>query len=207
MQPPAANALPSSRPFRAIAVFCGSLPGSDPVFMGAARELGALLARRAITLIYGGGRVGLMGAIADATLAAGGNVVGVIPQSLVDRELAHTGLTELHVTGSMHERKALMASLADGFIALPGGAGTLDELFEAWTWTMLGIHGKPCGVLDVEGFYAGLRAHVERMATEGFIRGEHAQGLLFATDGAALLEAMARWQAPAPKWTPEPTRP
>ena len=173
----------------------------------AARDLGTLLARRGITLVYGGGRVGLMGAVADGALDAGGRVVGVIPQSLVDRELAHTGVTELRVTSSMHERKALMASLADGFVALPGGAGTLDELFEAWTWTMLGIHLKPCAVLDVGSFYAGLRTHVSRMTSEGFIRPEHAQGLIFATAGTELLGAMARWRAPVPKWTTKPPTP
>ncbi len=163
--------------------------------------------RRAVTLVYGGGRVGLMGAVADGALAAGGVVIGVIPQALVDRELAHPGVTELRITDSMHERKALMASMADGFVALPGGAGTLDELFEAWTWTMLGIHLKPCGVLDIEGFYAGLRSHVTRMTDAGFIRPEHAQGLLFASDGQTLLDAMARWRAPLPKWTTEPPGP
>jgi uncharacterized protein (TIGR00730 family) len=207
MQPTEPDTQPAPRPLATIAVFCGSLPGTDPGYLAAARDLGALLARRRIGLVYGGGRVGLMGAIADGALNAGGRVIGVIPQSLVDRELAHTGVTELRVTGSMHERKALMASLADGFLALPGGAGTLDELFEAWTWTMLGIHSKPCAILDVDGFYTGLRSHVARMVTEGFIRPEHAQGLLFDTDGAALLDAMARWQAPAAKWTTEPPPP
>jgi uncharacterized protein (TIGR00730 family) len=207
MQPTGPDMMPAPRALAAVAVFCGSLPGTDPVFMDAARALGALLARRAITLVYGGGRVGLMGAVADGALAAGGRVIGVIPQALVDRELAHTGVTELRVTDSMHERKALMASMADGFVALPGGAGTLDELFEAWTWTMLGIHLKPCAVLDVDGFYAGLRSHVTRMTSAGFIRPEHAAGLLFAADGESLLDAMARWRAPLPKWTAEPPSP
>ena len=171
--------------------------------MAAARDLGSLLARRDIDLVYGGGRVGLMGAVADGALAEGGTVIGVIPQSLVDRELAHRGVTDLRITGSMHERKALMASLADGFIALPGGAGTLDELFEAWTWTMLGFHLKPCAVLNVAGFYAGLRDHVERMTNEGFILRDHAQGLIFGTDAVEVLDAMARWQAPTPKWLSE----
>jgi len=206
---PAEPSLPDTavRHMGAIAVFCGSLPGADPRHVDAARDLGTLLARRGITLVYGGGRVGLMGAVADGALDAGGRVVGVIPQSLVDRELAHTGLTELRVTSSMHERKALMASLADGFVALPGGAGTLDELFEAWTWTMLGIHLKPCAVLDVGSFYAGLRTHVSRMTSEGFIRPEHAQGLIFGTAGTELLDAMARWRAPVPKWTTKPPTP
>jgi uncharacterized protein (TIGR00730 family) len=193
-----------SRSLRALAVFCGSLQGDDPVYMAAARDLGSLLARRGIDLVYGGGRVGLMGAVADGALAAGGTVVGVIPQSLVDRELAHTGVTDLRVTGSMHERKALMASLADGFIALPGGAGTLDELFEAWTWTMLGIHAKPCAVLDVAGFYSGLAAHITTMTSQGFIRPEHARGMIFGADADVLLGEMASWRAPAPKWLAEP---
>jgi uncharacterized protein (TIGR00730 family) len=207
MQRTDTTANPASRVLGAVAVFCGSLSGTDPVYLDAAGALGALLATRAITLVYGGGRVGLMGAVADGALAAGGTVIGVIPQALVDRELAHPGVTELRITDSMHERKALMASMADGFVALPGGAGTLDELFEAWTWTMLGIHRKPCAVLDVEGFYAGLRSHVTRMTSAGFIRPEHASGLLFASDGESLLDAMARWQAPSPKWTAEPPGP
>jgi len=207
MQPTTPDTISATRQLGAVAVFCGSLPGDDPRFLAAARDLGDLLARRSITLVYGGGRVGLMGAVADGALAAGGIVIGVIPQALVDRELAHTGVTELRITGSMHERKALMASLVDGFIALPGGAGTLDELFEAWTWNMLGIHRKPCAVLDVNSFYTGLRAHVERMTADGFIRSEHARGLLFDTDAEALLGAMARWRAPAPKWTAEAPRP
>lgn len=190
-----------------VAVFCGSLPGSDPQYMQAARDLGDLIARQGMTLVYGGGRVGLMGALADGALGAGGRVIGVIPQALVDRELAHTGVTDLRITDSMHERKALIASLADGFVALPGGAGTLDELFEAWTWTMLGIHFKPCAVLDVGGFYAGLRAQVERMATEGFVSHEHAQGLIVGSDADQVLDAMAAWQPPSPKWTTEPPPP
>ncbi len=148
-----------------------------------------------------------MGALADGALGAGGRVIGVIPQALVDRELAHTGVTDLRITDSMHERKALIASLADGFVALPGGAGTLDELFEAWTWTMLGIHLKPCAVLDVGGFYAGLRDHVARMTSEGFVRTEHTQALIFGADAGQVLDAMTAWQAPAPKWTKEPPPP
>ena len=136
-EPPVPSA---ARTLRAVAVFCGSLAGHDPAFREAAVGLGRLLATRGIDLVFGGGRVGLMGAVADGALGAGGRVVGVIPRALVDRELAHPGLTELRATESMHERKALMASLSDAFVALPGGAGTLDELFEAWTWTMLGIH-------------------------------------------------------------------
>lgn len=195
------GSTPQDRPrIQSIAVFCGSLTGDHPRYTAAARDLGSRLARRGIRIVYGGGRVGLMGVVADAALAAGGEVVGVIPQALVDRELAHRGLTQLFVAGSMHERKARMASLVDAFLALPGGAGTLDELFEAWTWTMLGLHAKPCGVLDIGGFYTGLRAHVERMGTEGFIREEHLRGLCFDADPDALIDALEHWQAPPAKW-------
>ncbi|MET0772066.1 MAG: TIGR00730 family Rossman fold protein [Candidatus Limnocylindrales bacterium] len=189
---------------RAVAVFCGSLPGRDPVFLERARSLGALLAERGITLVYGGGRVGLMGAVADGALGGGGRVVGVIPRGLVDRELAHRGLADIRVTTSMHERKATMADLSDAFIALPGGAGTLDELFEAWTWTMLGIHTKPCALLDVAGFYAGLRQHVEHMVRSGFIESVQVAGLLVDDDAGRLLDRLAAWQAPAPKWADGP---
>ena len=200
--------MPGSRPtLRAVAVFCGSLPGHDDVYREAAIGLGRELATRRIELVYGGGRVGMMGAVADGALAAGGRVVGVIPRALLDRELAHGGVTELRVTDSMHERKALMASLADAFVALPGGAGTLDELFEAWTWTMLGIHAKPCAFLDVSGFYAGMRTHVQTMVGRGFIDPQQASGLLFDTDAARLLDRLAVWSAPAPKWSDAPPPP
>ena len=189
---------------RAVAVFCGSLPGHDPVFREAATSLGGLLAERGITLVYGGGRVGLMGAVADGALQAGGRVIGVIPRALVDRELAHRGLSDIRVTGSMHERKATMAELSDAFVALPGGAGTLDELFEAWTWTMLGIHTKPCALLDVAGFYAGMRAHVEQMVVSGFVDRVQLEGLLIDDDPSRLLDRLASWQAPAPKWADGP---
>jgi uncharacterized protein (TIGR00730 family) len=141
-----------------------------------------------------------MGSVADGALAAGGRVIGVIPRALVDRELAHRGLTDIRVTDSMHARKAVMADLADAFVALPGGAGTLDELFEAWTWTMLGLHGKPCALLDVAGFYTGLWSHVEHMVSSGFIEPTQAAGLLVETDAARLLDRLTQWQAPLPKW-------
>jgi uncharacterized protein (TIGR00730 family) len=188
----------------AVAVFCGSLPGHDPMFRAAAIALGALLAERRITLVYGGGRVGLMGAVADGALEAGGQVIGVIPRGLVDRELAHRGLADIRVTTSMHERKATMAELSDAFIALPGGAGTLDELFEAWTWTMLGIHAKPCALLDVAGFYGGLRDHVEHMVHTGFIDPGQVAGLLVDDDAGRLLDRLASWRPPAPKWADGP---
>ncbi len=201
----AAHATPArASSLRAVAVFCGSLPGHDPVFRASAIALGALLAHRGITLVYGGGRVGLMGAVADGALDAGGQVIGVIPRALVDRELAHRGLSDIRVTSSMHDRKATMANLSDAFIALPGGAGTLDELFEAWTWTMLGIHAKPCALLDVGGFYSGMRAHVAHMVSAGFIDPIQATGLLVDEDPARLLDRLAGWQAPAPKWADGP---
>lgn len=208
IHPPQERPTPGPGPtLRAVAVFCGSLPGHDDMYREVAIGLGHELAIRHIELVYGGGRVGLMGAVADGALAAGGRVVGVIPRALLDRELAHSGLTELRVTESMHERKALMASLADAFVALPGGAGTLDELFEAWTWTMLGIHTKPCALLDVAGFYAGMRTHVETMVGRGFIDPRQASGLLFDTDAARLLDRLAAWSAPVPKWSDGPPPP
>jgi uncharacterized protein (TIGR00730 family) len=181
----------------AIAIFCGSSFGNDPAYAEAARHTGRGLAERDITVVYGGGHVGLMGTVADAALAAGGRVVGVIPRQLDDRELAHTGLTELHVVESMHERKALMAELSDAFIALPGGAGTLEEIAEQWTWAQLTIHSKPCGFLDVEGFWDPMRAMLDAMVASGFVRSEQSGIVSFADDLDALLEKL---DAP-PSWT------
>jgi uncharacterized protein (TIGR00730 family) len=155
---------------RSICVFCGSALGNDPLFAAAARALGSALAARHTTLVYGGGHVGLMGVLADAVLAAGGHVVGVIPERLVERELAHSRVTELVVAQNMHERKATMASRADAFVALPGGLGTLDELFEIWTWAQLGFHDKPIGLLDVGGFFGPLLELTEHMVETGFVR-------------------------------------
>ncbi len=184
-----------------ICVFCGSSSGRASAYAAAARELGALLARRGFGLVYGGGNVGLMGVVADAALAGGGEVVGVIPRALVDRELAHARLTELVVVDTMHERKRRMHDLADGFIALPGGFGTLDELFEALTWAQLGMHEKPVGLLDVDDFWRPLRALVEHQLAAGFLRPQHAAMLLWADDPAALLAAFAAYRPPAmPKW-------
>jgi uncharacterized protein (TIGR00730 family) len=184
-----------------ICVFCGSSPGRRPSYAAAARELGALFARRGIGLVYGGGNVGLMGVVADAALASGGEVVGVIPRPLVDRELAHARLTQLIVVDSMHERKRRMHDLSDGFIALPGGFGTLDELFEALTWAQLGMHRKPCGLLDVEGFWRPLRTLVAEQVAEDFVRSHHAAMLLSADTPAALLDAFAGYVAPdVTKW-------
>lgn len=182
-------------------VYCGSSPGDDPRFTAAAREFGGMLGRSGRTLIYGGGGIGLMGILADAALAAGGRVVGVIPQALVDREVAHLGLSELRVVTSMHERKALMAELSDGFVALPGGIGTLEELFEAWTWGQLGLHDKPYGLLNVAGFYDPLLAFLDAQVERRFVKPEHRALLLVGEDGGELLERMEAQRRPeVRKW-------
>ena len=173
-----------------ICVYTGSRHGSRPEYQQAAEMFGALLAREGIGLVYGGGRLGLMGVVADSALAAGAEVIGIIPQKLVDLEVAHTGLTELHVVQSMHERKALMADFADGFVALPGGIGTLEELFEVWAWLHLGYHDKPCGLLNVLGFYDPLIAFLDSIVTEGFLRSD-TRAMLFADeDGERLLHSL-----------------
>ena len=186
---------------RAICVFCGSNPGRRPEYTEATRDLGRLLAGRGISVVYGGAHVGTMGALADAALAAGGEVIGVIPRHLVDAEVAHEGLTRLHVVSSMHERKALMAQLSDGFIALPGGLGTLEEFSEVTTWSQLGLHTKPTGLLNVLGYYDHLLSFLDHAAAERFLRPEH-RSLVLAEPGAAeLLAAMAAWQpSGAHKW-------
>ena len=179
-----------------VCVFCGASPGRKPVHLEAARLAGRTLAGRGLALVYGGGSVGLMGAVADGALEAGGEVVGVIPRALQLRELAHRGLTSLHVVGSMHERKARMAELADAFVALPGGLGTLEELAEILTWAQLGLHAKPCGLLDVEGYYAPLIAFVDHAVAEGFVRAEHRRILHVAPTLDALLDAFERYVPP-----------
>jgi uncharacterized protein (TIGR00730 family) len=179
-----------------LCVFCGANPGLDPAYRTAAQQLGQMLAQDGIGLVFGGGSVGLMGTVADAALDAGGEVIGVIPQALVDRELAHRRLRDLRIVSSMHERKALMADLSDGFIALPGGVGTLEELFEVWTWAHLGLHRKPCALLDVSGFYGGLGRFLDHVETEGFLRSGVRDMLLIERDPAALLAALRRYQAP-----------
>ncbi|MBC8072548.1 MAG: TIGR00730 family Rossman fold protein [Deltaproteobacteria bacterium] len=184
-----------------ITVFCGSNSGVRPDYVAAAVTLGRLLAERGDTLVYGGSSVGLMGALADAALAAGGKVVGIIPEALKAREVDHRGLTELHVVDSMHTRKRMMADRADAFVALPGGAGTLEELFEVWTWAQLGDHRKPCALLDVAGYYAALAGFLDHMVAEGFIRSEHRRMLMVDTDPRALLDRFAGYEPPqVTKW-------
>jgi uncharacterized protein (TIGR00730 family) len=184
-----------------ICVFCGSNAGADPAYLAAADTVGRQLAQRGIRVVYGGGRVGMMGAVADAARAAGGEVVGVIPQQIFDLEIGHTGLDDLRVVGSMHERKALMAELADAFVALPGGIGTLEELFEVYTWAQLGIHAKPLGLLDVAGYYEPLAAFLDHAVAQRFLRAETRAMLAVADDFDGLLEALHAWQAaPTHKW-------
>jgi uncharacterized protein (TIGR00730 family) len=179
-----------SRPL-SVCVYCGSRHGAQPGYTAAARELGRLIGSRGWRLVYGGGKVGLMGEVADATLAAGGAVFGVIPESLMRREVGHAGLTELHVVPSMHQRKQLMAEQADLFIALPGGIGTFEELFEVWTWSQLGYHRKPIGLLNVAGYYDSLLGFMQHTVAEGFLSADQAAVLQVATEPAALLEHLA----------------
>lgn len=184
-----------------VCIYCGSNGGSRPAYGQAARDMGATLAKRGIELVYGGGRVGLMGALADATLAAGGKVTGVIPESLVAREVGHSGLTELRVVRSMHERKALMVELADAFVALPGGFGTLEEFCEVLTWAQLGLHRKPHGLLNVEGFYDGLLSFFDHAVAENFVRDTHRKLVITERDPERLLDLLARAQPPnLDKW-------
>ena len=192
---------------RRICVFCGSSPGLQAQFGVAAERLGEALAAAGIGLVYGGASVGLMGRLADRVLAAGGEVIGVIPRALVDMEVAHAGLADLRVVGSMHERKALMADLADGFIALPGGLGTLDELFEILTWAQLGLHHKPIGLLDVAGYFAPLLAFLDGAVAARFVAPPHRAMLHVADDPTALLDAFRAYQPPPPfKWVDRPAR-
>lgn len=184
-----------------VCVFCGSSPGLDPAYLEAARRLGGLLAERGIAVVYGGASVGVMGAVADAALAAGGRVVGVIPRALWEREVAHTGLTELRVVDSMHQRKAAMAELSDAFVALPGGIGTLEELFEIWTWAQLGLHRKAFGLLDVLGFYRPLAAFLDHVVEQGFLKPNH-RALVHVDQDPERLLARLREPVPPPttKW-------
>jgi len=186
---------------RSVCVFCGASIGANPAYREAAVALGQAIARRGLTLVYGGGAVGLMGIVADAAMAAGGEVVGIIPQSLLDAEVGHKGLSRLEVVDGIHARKARMAELSDAFIALPGGLGTLEELFEVWTWGQLGYHAKPLGLLDVNGFYEKLGGFLDHIVEEGFVRPQHRAMLLLGQQADALLDGMSEFVAPvAPKW-------
>lgn len=181
---------------KAVCVYCGSRMGVRPAYAEAARQLGATLAARGITLVYGGGNVGLMGVLADAVMAEGGHVVGVIPQALLDKEVGHREVSELIVVHDMHQRKLKMATLADAFIALPGGIGTLEELFETFTWLQLGFHQKPVGLLDVDDYYSHLTGFLDRMVDEGFLRGDQLSMLHQGKTAASLLDELARFVAP-----------
>jgi hypothetical protein len=184
-----------------VCVFCAANPGVHPAYVARAAAMGRYLATSNRRIVYGGGRTGLMGALADAALEAGGEVVGIMPRHLVDREVAHVGLTDLHIVSSMHERKALLAELSDGFLAMPGGLGTLEELFEIWTWGQLGLHRKPYGLLQVEEFYTPLLAFLDHAVTTGFIRPENRALLVVDGDPAALIRRMEAVELPAvPRW-------
>jgi uncharacterized protein (TIGR00730 family) len=183
-------------PFRSICVFCGASSGGDPRYAAAAAFVGRRLAERGIQLVYGGGRRGLMGTVADAALAAGGRVVGVIPRGLVDRELAHPGVSELRIVDTLHERKAEMAALAEAFIALPGGLGTLEELAEVLSWAQLELHVKPIGLLDVDGYFGHLEAFLDHAVSEGFVAERHRRLLLRDDDLDGLLARFAAWRPP-----------
>ncbi|ATZ66274.1 TIGR00730 family Rossman fold protein [Acinetobacter haemolyticus] len=183
-----------------ICVFCGSSLGNDPIYQQMAQATGQAIAEQGKTLIYGGGRSGLMGVVADSALKAGGRVVGIIPNALVDRELAHKGLTELYVVDNMHERKTQMSEQADAFIALPGGAGTLEEIFEQWTWNQLGIHQKPCAFLNVGGFYDDLIKMIQGSVARGFSQSRFVDQLIVANDINEILTAFSTYQPATPKW-------
>ncbi len=184
-----------------VCVFTGSSPGARPEYADAARQFGAELAARGYELVYGGGRVGLMGVIADSVLASGGRAIGVIPENLVAKEIGHAGLTELHIVKSMHERKALMADLSDAFVAMPGGIGTLEEFFEVLTWAQLGLHAKPCGLLQVAGYFDALLRLLDHAMQERFVKAEHMSMLIASPSPTELLDRLAAYRAPlVDKW-------
>jgi uncharacterized protein (TIGR00730 family) len=185
-----------------VCVFCGASPGARPEYAAAARELANLLTAEGIGVVYGGGGVGLMGELADAVIAAGGDLTGVIPRALVDREVAHRNVMDMRVVDSMHERKGLMAELSDAFVALPGGIGTLEELFEVYTWAQLGLHSKPCALLNVEGYYDGVAEFLAHAVAERFLREEARDLLMVDTDPSALVDRLRSFEPPAvvPKW-------
>jgi uncharacterized protein (TIGR00730 family) len=193
---------------RSVCVFCGASSGHDPRYAAAAAAVGERLAARGIQLVYGGGRLGLMGSLADAALAAGGRVVGVIPRGLVDRELAHSGVSELRIVDTLHQRKSVMAELSDAFIALPGGLGTLEELAEVLSWAQLDLHEKPIGLLDVGGYFSALEAFLDHAVSEGFVAERHRRLLLVDDDLDRLLGAFAAWEPPAGRFgRPRPVDP
>jgi len=183
-----------------ICVFAGSSSGTRAAYASAAEELGRAIAGRGWRVVYGGGRVGLMGVLADAALGAGGEVIGVIPEALMRKEVGHQGLTDLRVVQTMHQRKALMSELSDGVVALPGGLGTLEELFEILTWAQLGIHAKPCGMLNADGYYDDLLRFLDQTVSKGFVRGEHRDMIIAASEASALLDLMAAY---TPRYTPK----
>jgi uncharacterized protein (TIGR00730 family) len=185
---------------KSIAIFCGSALGTDSIFLDTAQKVGQTLARQGKTLVYGGGRSGLMGMVADSALQAGGKVIGVIPRVLVDHELAHPHLTELHVVANMHERKTRMSELSDAFIALPGGAGTLEEIFEQWTWSQLGIHLKPCAFLNVAGFYDDLLKFIQLTTVKGFTQPRFSDSMIASDSIEEILQQFDAFRAPQPKW-------
>lgn len=188
---------------KSVCVFCGSGEGIREDYARAARELGRTMVSRGLRLVFGGGQVGLMGVVADATMEAGGEAVGVMPQGLLEKEIGHQSLTDLKVVGTMHERKALMADMSDAFVGLPGGYGTFEELLEVLTWSQLGLHEKPCGLLNVAGFYEPLLALFDHAAAEGFIRGEHRALALIEEDPQKLLDLLESYTPPSTgKWVP-----
>lgn len=184
-----------------VCVYCGSSPGNNPAYVQAGRNLGAMMVKRGIGLVYGGAAIGVMGAIANEVLALGGEAIGVIPEALAVKEVSHTNLTEQHVVGSMHERKAMMAELSDGFVALPGGWGTIEEIFEILTWAQLGFHAKPCGLLNIEGYYDGLFEFLNHAVHEGFVKPAYSDLLILENQPADLLDRFSSYQAPkVRKW-------
>ncbi len=185
---------------KAVCVFCGSNVGRNPAYEAAAVAVGTALAKAGLKLVYGGGKVGLMGVVADSAIAAGGHVAGVMPRAWVEREIAHAGLAELHVVETMHQRKTMMADLADAFVALPGGAGTLEEFFEQWTWAQLGVHGKPCGLLNVADYFGPMIAMMQRIVAEGFIAERYVDMLVIETSIEPMLKRFATYTPPPQKW-------
>jgi uncharacterized protein (TIGR00730 family) len=190
---------------KSICVFCGSNVGRNPAYREAAVSVGTTLAKAGLRLVYGGGKVGLMGVLADAAIAAGGYVVGITPRALLEREIAHKGLAELHAVETMHQRKTMMADLSDGFIALPGGAGTLEEFFEQWTWAQLGVHGKPCGLLNVADYFGPQIAMMQRCVAEGFIGERYFEMLVIEGAIEPMLKRFETYSPPPQKWeSPKP---